>query len=409
VAKKKAQHIIPQVHLRQFTTVVREGQPDGRPVAPFVWLVPKDLVTPSVARAPRNAFVATRAYNLRADNPADPWLEGALGKLEGAYGATLPRLRDGMEPDERDWAAVVLFVGALRARTLTDIEHWQALFSRVEDLHRQVERANTGTESVSDKRFAVGSEMSKYHLPGRVEAYAKVVAPRGWLLRNESQSDFVSADIPVAHHFLHPDELLRLGLPSDWIVPGATSADRAFVSVCALTPRLLFLSSPLLLPPVDSVYRTTATPATVLGLNELLRASADAVLIARSPNPYGSMQPFIVDMDKKAASIAPTTEYVLQIYTPTSRYRINATAFQHDHGQHPLEFTMRFRTEQLGELRSLASECEMVEVTAYHNGDDVGGMRGGILTTVALDPTAESVIEQSPIRWPEATKRRRSG
>jgi len=97
----------------------------------------------------------------------------------------------------------------------------------------------------------------------------------------------------------------------------------------------------------------------------------------------------------------------LQIYTPTNRYRIHATTFQHEHGPHPLEFVMRFRTEQLVELRSLASECEMVEVTAYHNGDDAGGMRGGMLTTVALDATAESVIEQSAVRWPDATKHRR--
>jgi hypothetical protein len=405
VAKKKAQHIIPQIHLRQFTTGLREGQPAGRPVAPFVWLVPKDLVTPSVARAPRNAFVVTRAYNLRADDPSDPWLEGALAKLEGAYGATLPRLRDGAEPNEQDWAAVVLFVGALRARTLTDIGHWQSIFARVEHLHRQVEQAHTGAQAVSDKRFAAGTEMSKYHLPGRVEGYANVVAPGGWLLRNESQVDFVSADIPVAHHFLHPDELLRLGLPSEWIVQGATPADRAFVSVCALTPRLLFLSSPLLLASVDSIYRTTSTPATVLGLNELIRASANTTLIARSPNPYGSMQSIIVSIDKHVASNAPTTEYVLQIYTPTNRHRIDATTFQHDHGPHPLEFVMRFRTGQLDELRSLASECEVVEVTAYHNGSETGGMRGGILTTVALDPSAETVIEHSPLRWPTAMKR----
>lgn len=399
MAKKKNQHLVPQVHLRQFATVDRPMHPPDQPVTPFIWLVPKDLVAGSIAKAPRNALVATRAYNMCEDDPDAPWLEDSLARIEGLYGVVLPRLLRGAELDPQDWTVLVLFVATLHARTLSSIEHWQTMFDQLESIHRQVERGSTGKEAVSDQRFSFGTEMSKHHVPERIESYAKVVGEGGWLLRSRSPMEFISADSPVAHQFLHVDDLARLGVPDSWLNNHATRVDRAFVSACSLSPQLMFLSSPLLVPPTESIYRVTANEKTVLGLNELIRAGANAVLISRAPTPYGVLQSSVVALDNLAAKQRTATRYKLNIYMTQSRQLLGATTFAHLLGPHPLESSMHFRTPQITALHVLAADHRVKEIAVYDGDQLIGGMRDAVLTTVALTPNDESIIEQSPLRW----------
>jgi uncharacterized protein DUF4238 len=400
MAKKKNQHVVPQVHLRQFIVSDRPGHPIGRPLTPFVWLVPRNLVDPPIPRSPRKAFVATRAYNQCDDDPEAPFLEEAFARAESLYGRTLPKLLRGEDPDVRDWAIVVLFIGTLYSRTLGNIDHWQAQFEQLEHLHRQVERAHTGDERQSDRLFAPGSDMSRRELPGRIAAYAQVVARGGWLLRNRGPMEFVSADNPVIHKFLHVDDLEGLGFPRSWLGEKLSSVHRGFVSACVLSPRLAFLCSPLFTVPTVSAYRATASERVVFAVNELLRDGASSLLIATSPQPYGRVQAQVAALDRVAAARYAATPFKLSIYTTKSRQVLGVTSVEHEVCDGPLTSRIRFRTPHIAQLHALATDHRVTEVTIQEGEEEGGGMLGGVFTAVALSPDAESVIEQDLVQWP---------
>lgn len=399
---KNRQHIVPRVHLKRFTTTDRPGHEQRAEVVPFVWLVPKDLVGPPVARSPQKAFVKTRAYNVAGDDPEAPWLEEGLGRLEGEYGTLVPRLILGEEPSTHDYGVLILFVGALYSRTLHNLDNVQGTMEHVEHLHRQAERAHTGSERLSDRYFRDGEDMSRRALPGQVESYAKVVAQTGWLLHSQCPMEFISSDNPVAHHFCTRDELVRAGFPSSWINSAVGPATEAFLSVCPLSPNLVFLSSPLMVPPSDSMFRATADFGVVFAINELVRRAARAVLISRTPRPYGPIQEQVAAHDRERAEWFAATPYKLSVRTRRSRVLLSATALEHVRGDTPLQSAIRFRTPDIALLRDLAEDMWVEEVQLSGNDGSGGGMRNAVFTSVATHPEGDTVILQDLARWPDS-------
>ena len=124
--------------------------------------------------------MATRFYNLAADDPRRPIVEEGLSRLEARYGALLPVLAARAEPKLTQFIDLVVFVGGLRFRMPGQIDHWQKQYDDLARIHRHVERANTGAESQSDRMFGVQGDMAKRLLLGNAGSYAKVVAPGGW-------------------------------------------------------------------------------------------------------------------------------------------------------------------------------------------------------------------------------------
>ena len=181
MAEKSSQHLLPVVYQRAFADHARPpALPASAPFEPRVWLIPRTLRSPGRAKAPKNAFVATRFYNLAADDPRRPIVEEGLSRLEARYGALLPVLAARAEPKLTQFIDLVVFVGGLRFRMPGQIDHWQKQYDDLARIHRHVERANTGAESQSDRMFGVQGDMAKRLLLGNAGSYAKVVAPGGW-------------------------------------------------------------------------------------------------------------------------------------------------------------------------------------------------------------------------------------
>ena len=395
MAEKSRQHILPRVYQRPFADATPpRGWPADRPFEPRIWKIPRTLDAESRAKSPDNAFVATHYYTLRDDDPTDPRIENALSKLEDAYGGLLPRLNNREELELEDYLKLLLFVGALRARTPRQLDHWQKQWAQLEHIHRQVERAHTGAEHSSDAQFWMGDEIAKRTLIAQAESWTNVVGPPSWLLENKTAAPFLTSDNPATHAFFHRDELEGLGFTSDVIPVEAMRSNWAFFSYCPLTPRLALVSSPLLLPPTQSVYRDTVDVKHVLLLNEYMRHCSEAFLISPLQDPYGPIKPLLRLMDEARRQLLETSSGIgVVIYTADDRLELACEEAVHEDGADPLRSRIRFRTREIEQLKKLAVGSIVEEVTVYERFQSFAGIRGGRVLSVADGPDASTIIE----------------
>jgi hypothetical protein len=395
MAEKARQHILPQVFQKSFADPHPPSNwPSGRPFEPRIWTIPRTLEGEARPKSPENAFVATHFYTLRTDDRSDPQIERGLANLEDAYGALLPRIRNQDEFTLEDYLKLVVFVGALRARTPHQLDHWQKQFGELERLHRMVERAHTGTEHVSDARFWMGDETAKRMLFEQAESWASVVGPTSWLLANKTPAPFLSSDNPATHGFLHRDELERLGFASDHIPSDALRSDKAFFAYCPLTPGIALVSSPLLLPPDDTSYRETSDVKHVLLLNEYMRHCSTSYLISPLQDPYGPLRPLLRQLDEARRKIQEMSSGIgIIIYTADDRLEFECEEAVHEEGPTPLQSRIRFRTQNTAGLTQIAVGSEVGEVTVYERFRAVSGLRGGRVLSVATTPNESTLIE----------------
>lgn len=362
-----------------------------------MWLIPRSFRAPSRPKAPKNAFHATRFYNLAADNPRRPHLENALGRIETRYGALLPKLIARTELEHAEYLELTLFIGTLRFRMPEQIAHWQKQYDELARIHRQVERTHTGDERQSDAVFGVQSEMAKRLLFDHAASFAKVVAPCGWIVVNESPLPLFGSDNPAVHDFLHRDQLEATGFPLERLNPDARRSDRAFFSYCPLTPSLAFVSSPLLDPPVDSGFWCFSDPRLAVGLNEIARAHSTEYLLSHRQDPYGPLAGQLADLDAEyARRLRERGNTGALVYTDDNRYWLSCSAVQHEEGPHPLFTRIRLTLMSADEAGPLAEGTVIRELEVYEAGRPAAGMRGARVHAYNPAESLDFLIQADP-------------
>ena len=398
MSEKINQHLLPRVYLRSFTDPVRPADhPPDTPFSPPIWLIPRGLDSAGRARDPKNAFTSKRFYNLRDDDPRDPAIESNLGRLESAYAEIIGLLGKRVELNAEQYGKLLLFIGTLRSRQPSHLDHWQSQFGEIERIYRSVERAHTGKEEEADRVFWMKDELSRRLMFQQAQAHAEVVVPHGWLIANQTRAPFLTSDQPVLHRFYHPDELVTLAFPPETIPSGATRADRAFFSYCPLSPQLAFVSSPLLLPPKGSHYRDTSDFRLVLMLNDLQRQLCNEFLISPSADPFGPLAPLVREIDALGERLRElAARAVVSIYTATDRFHIPCSTVAFESGPNPLQRRIRFRSPDAARYSALEVGTILREVKAIDGQGGEVGMRGARIVQAGGAPDEDWLIKSDP-------------
>lgn len=382
---------MPRVYLRNFCDPVPPpGWPPDRPFTPSLWVHPRDLRGAPKRSAVQNVAWTRELYNLRGDNPESPWLEEALGRLEGTLGGTIRTVLSGGALSMQDRATLALFVGAQHERTEGMLSQRQELFDDLFSLSRRYEAGEEAPEAAGAR-----GDIGKRTFASFMSAFAEVTGPHCFILENESALPFISSDSPVSYRQLHADELLKVGMNPEWLYQEIPRSARHFFVFCPLSPRHAFISSPFFPPSIALVRRQTSDVRLVFAMNELTRSSADAEVYAATSEPYGPFLDAAHANDRHRAEYRERHRSGLSIYTARERYWLPTTAILHGRGSHPLIGRLTFRTSDMDTLRAVASDGEMTEIT-YADGSSSGGVRGARFVLVALDPQAESIIESGP-------------
>ena len=389
MAEKKWQHYVPQVYLKSFTdSGPPSGWPEERPFKPVVWIAQPRALVSFRRKAPVNILASNRLYNLRSDNPERPWLEESFGRLETHYERVLGVLNAQQDLNDDLYGMLILFIAALSARTPGSIDHRQTFVDDLERIHRMVVSGDAAAEADADRLFTDSDEAGRRLTPEWTQAYAEVVGPAGFIIVNESTMEFITSDRPVSHLFLHIDERPIASFP-EFLRASVKPNVQAHFSFTPLTPRLAFVSSPLL-KSGDFYFKTTDL-ALIFSLNQLTRAMAKNWIIASGPRPYGDLTEAVI----AAESSNNNREQVdgLLIYTDESRYWISSTDVIHGSGSHPLIGRLSFTTQDQAVLQQIAEDGRIHEVTVYCGGRAVSHLKHARLVQLAGSHGEISIIE----------------
>lgn len=390
MAEKKKQHYIPQVYLKPFTDPQPpSGWPDERPFEPVVWIAQPHALDSFRRKAPVNILASTRLYNLRSDDPERPWLEEALSRIETHYERVREFLESGSELSPEQYGILILFISALSARTPGSIDHRQAFVDDLERIHRMVVSGNAFAEADADRLFAESDEAGRRLIPAWTQAYAEVVARNGFIVVNRSSMEFLTSDRPVSHVFLHIDEHPVSSFPESRCASVKPNVQAHF-SFTPLTPKLAFVSSPLLVSG-DDLYLETTEPALVFSLNQLTRSMAKDWIIANGPRPYGDLTEAVMQVER--SNIARVQADGLLAYTSENRYWISSTDVEHGSGSHPLIGRLAFTTPDGTVLQQIAEDGCIREVTVYSAGYAVGHLKHARVVQLGLSHGEQSIIE----------------
>ena len=388
------QHVIPRVHLREFADPeAPASHPSNTPYEPSVWLHPRELAAAPMRRAPANLFVQRHAYTLQADDPDSPEVERWLSGVESNYAACLRKLKEGASLSSDEWRRVLLFVGALHARMPSQISHWQNQLDQLATLTRQVERAHTGSEAMSDREFLGWDEIGVRGIRSRAESLVRVLlGGTTYLVENDSCIPFFSADMPVVAAHLFAPTLDSWGIPRSLLLE--TPDERPyFVCLCPLTPRLALLSSHLFVPPSQIGWLRTADAKLIANLLWQVVGGADAYLLSHREHPLPdhirrSFSDALQEVCRRA--VAPLS---LTLTTPAATFVIEASSLDTSM-EGPLG-RIQFTTTDLATLRRAAGLHTIVEVR-YRDarGGAEGGMRDVRFQLVAIEETGVSHLVQ---------------
>lgn len=386
---KKRQHFVPRVYLKPFLDAAPPADwPEGRPFEPTVWVLDPDLRGEPSRRSPTNILWKSYFYNLNADDPNQPWIEDSLSRLESAFEPVQQSILRREDLSLEQYSLLCHFVGALYNRTPQQIDHWQGVLDKVQDIYRQM-----ASPDVADEFWSGANEGGKRSVLPHADAYANVVGDYGFLLVNESPLQFITSDRPVTHVFLHVDQSPIADFPDEVQVDVGTS-EEAFFSFAPLSPDTAFVSSPLL-NNASRLYALTEDIRLVLALNQYTRHRASEVLVAKEPRPYGLLTELVVATETAhRASYEPKTG--IQVKTNERRFWISASRIDHGMGGHPLHGRIRFVAEDQEELRAAAAAGDLAEILVIKDDREAGGMRDGWFSCVGLVDGAETVIENWP-------------
>lgn len=400
MSEKVDQHVLPKVYLKAFVDAsTPDGHPANRPFEPRLWLLSPHRDSQAKSRSPKKSFRANRFYNLRADHDLSrPLIEDALGRIEDAYGKVLPLVENGLELDATQYGTVLVFLGSLRSRHPDHLAHWQRQIEEVEGMHRSAERAHTGKEEVSDRLFWMKDEAAKRMIPDQTLAYGRVVGRYGWFLRNHAAIPFVTSDQPLIHIFLHADEIATLGFPVAQIPKDATHAHQAFFSYCALTPRLAFVASPLLLPPRKSLYEDTDDVTLVAMLNNLVRQRAAEYLISHVQEPFGQFAPLLREVVQFSDQLlAAQCTDAIAFYTAADRYYVRCTSVRIEVGDGPFEHRIIFIPATLEPILEVKAGDRIRQIHAFESSGGELFIRGARVAVSSDVIGAEWIVEADAV------------
>ena len=391
MAKKRRQHYVPKVYLKAFESAnPPDGWPRERPYTPTVWVIHPSLEEDPRRRSSSRILWENSLYTLSSDDPHRPGLEEALGRLESAYAPVRGRILQRQPLSVEDYGILCLFVGAMFGRVPGQLQHWQEQLANLERLTRKL--SDEPPAGISWDWFL---EAGKYTLPGRIQAYAEVVGPHGFILLNGSRFPLITSDRPVTHVFLHPDESPNIHFPQEVREQLPPSAERFFCFM-PLSPEATFVSSPLL-KCGEHLYLETGSDELIFSLNQYTRHRAQEV-ISRYPRPYGALTNAVIRAEQEArASFAPKTGIL--IYTRTSRHWIEASMIERGRGGHPLHGRLKFVAFDQAELRAACTHEYLVELRLIQRGNEMGGMRDGWFSSIGLYDDEPSIIENWPGGW----------
>lgn len=392
MAEKSDQHIIPQVHLRQFCDPSPPaGHPAGRPYTPALWIHDPHFGAAPKQRSPKNVGSRRNAYTLVSPLVDALFIENALMRLETYYGVVIQRIKRGEELSETDHAFLALFVGALHARSTERMNALQEFFDKLTGFSR----AYMG--DAADKSIEPWGEVAdagKRQIELWIQGFAKSTGPHLRLVENQTPMPFMTSDTPVTYRQLHADELLHgLAIPQGWMYREIPQSAREFFVHCALTPRVAYVASGFF-PPRTTAQRVSVTSvASVFGLNELTRFNATAECYASSRDPYGPLKAAAVEHDRRRQEAAAAYATGIQIYTAANRYWIPAAWIEVEDLAQPPFGRIHFRTADIVTLRAAAADGTLTEVTAQSSGQALSGMRAARFVAVADSSDGISTIE----------------
>ncbi len=300
---KTRQHVIPRVFLRAFCDPTPHADhPPGVPFEPSVWLLPRSLDGKAKRKAPGSVFTEQRVYTLATEDPELPEIEEWLSRIESNYAVAYKKLKERQELNPAEWDHLFLFVGALHARRLSQVAHWQKQLSQLEKIARAVEKHHTGAERSADKKYAGWEQIGLRSLQLRAESFRNVLkAGAIFLLENMSEVPFASSDRPVA------SDHLELALLRDWgVPPEIESADEeernaGFTCFCPLSPELALFTSHNLSPASMVHWWTTYDDNLIASLMWWMILDSESFLIANSEMPFP--EPLAKDYARALASM----------------------------------------------------------------------------------------------------------
>ena len=158
MARKKAQHVIPQSYLKPWCD---PQTPDG--MEPYVWLISKDGNT-TRKRSPKKSFTETDMYTIRLpDGGRELIVEDSLAQIEGRYvdlvTSKLAR-RQRLTPEE--YAELCVFGAAMSVRTKSQQTHWQKTFDHQHRIVTQLERAHGAPPRTSLRTAAISAHAHQF-------------------------------------------------------------------------------------------------------------------------------------------------------------------------------------------------------------------------------------------------------
>jgi Protein of unknown function (DUF4238) len=396
MAQKKGQHLVPAVYLRSFANSDKpKGFAIDKPYSPTIWVIPKDLLEEGKRRSPtHDVFKQTRFYNLQDDNDADPLIERKLGLLETKFGKILPKIKNQCELEVEDYVHLVLFVGLLKSRVPNHLDIQQYNLNRLEEMYRMVEKSHTGVETNADTLFWMKEEGAKRRLFDHACAYAKVTASQGWIYVNTSEVPLITSDSPVIHLQLQRNELENIGISSEFISQVTTKTQSQFFSYCPLTPFLGFISSPFVIPPVNSRYRRDNSLSLVLGLNQLVRHCASNNIYSLLQHPYGDLKREIITLDSEYKA---AMENIGALITTTDvRMWIPCTDIEYQKIEQPLFTRIKLYLIDSTHFQSFPIGTVLTEITCKIPGKSSVFYRGAKVIDSMINPKPYLLIETNP-------------
>ena len=393
--EKARQHLIPRVFLKSFCDPEPPANhPLGKPFAPGVWVLDKELSQAPYRKSPANLFAKLHPYTLAADKPGDPVIERWLSQLENAFEHTRKKLLNSVDLSRREWSELLRFIGVLHARTRDQIDRWQASMTELEKMTRMVERGHTGKEDYSDSEFIGWNEIGKRSIQDRAEAFVKAMLSGSiFLVENEIGIPFVSSDTPVALSHLYPNWLRQQMIFPHLIPKDVNENKRAFIAFCALSPTLGLLASPMLGRAGRLEHLRVGAPGPIFALNWFMLTSADAVLLSHQEKPFPDYLAEGIRKSLRSSRRLDHLDSFMSLTTNSTTYKIEAVDLTVEHVG--IDSTFRFRTRDIETLRSAASCDAFIE--AYFRtpgGASYGSIRNARFSQVATDAEGISVVHQ---------------
>lgn len=285
-------------------------------------------------------------------------------------------------------------MGLLKSRVPYHLDSQQYNLNRLEETYRMVEKSHTGVETNADTLFWMKEEGAKRGLFNHAAAYAKVTESQGWIYVNTSEVPLITSDSPVIHLQLQRNDLENIGISPEFIPQVATKTQSQFFSYCPLTPFLGFISSPLVIPPVNSFYRGDNSLSLVLGLNQLVRHYASSKIYSLRQHPYGDLKSEIIALDSEYKAAMENTGAL--ITTTDVRMWVPCTSIEYQKTEQTLFRRIKLYIINSTHLQSFPIGTILTEIKCIVPEKGSSFDRGAKVIASETNPTPYLIIETNP-------------